>query len=63
VYNIQARRNYTHKLPSVKGEETQFVKRLNKVENKVLLIGGSHARSCAHLLQDNLNSDFKIRVL
>jgi hypothetical protein len=37
-----------------------FVKSLNKVKHKVLLIGDSHARNCAHLLQDNFNSDSKV---
>jgi hypothetical protein len=40
--------------------KTQFVKSLNKVKHKVLLIGVSQAKNCAHLLQDNLNSDFKV---
>jgi hypothetical protein len=42
-----------------KAKKTQFVKSLNKVKNNVLLIGDSHARNCAHLLQDSLNSDLK----
>jgi hypothetical protein len=37
-----------------------FVKSLNKVKHKVLLIGDSHARNCAHLLQDSLGTDFKV---
>jgi len=28
--------------------------------HKVLLIGDSHARNCANLLQDNLSVDFKV---
>jgi hypothetical protein len=59
VYNIQARRNYTNSHQS-KVSKTQFVKSLNKVKHKVLLIGDSHARNYAHLLQDNLNSGFKV---
>jgi lysophospholipase L1-like esterase len=38
----------------------QRVKSLNKVKHKVLLIGDSHARNCAQLLQDNLSTDFKV---
>jgi hypothetical protein len=41
-----------------KVKKTQFVKSLNEVKHKILLIGDSHARNRAHLLQDNLNSDF-----
>ena len=59
MYNIQARRNYTNS-HQPKVTKTQFVKSLNKVKHKVLLICNSHARNCAHLLQDNLNSDFKV---
>jgi 2-hydroxy-3-keto-5-methylthiopentenyl-1-phosphate phosphatase len=43
-----------------KVKKTQFVKSLNEVKYKILLIGDSHSRIRAHLLQDNLNSDFKV---
>jgi len=36
--------------------KTQIVKRLNKV----LIIGDSHARNCATLLQDNLSMDYNV---
>jgi hypothetical protein len=58
VYNIQAKINYTHKLP-ISQRWKQIVKTLNEVKHKVLLICDSHAWNCVHLLQDNLNSDFK----
>jgi len=43
-----------------KMKKTQFVKSLNKIKHKVLLIGDSHARNCVHLLQDSLSTDFKV---
>jgi hypothetical protein len=41
-------------------KKKQFLKSLNKVKHEVLLIGDSHARNCAYLLQDNLSTDFKV---
>jgi hypothetical protein len=41
-------------------KKTQFVKSLNEAKHKILLIGDSHASNRAHLLHDNLNSDFKV---
>ena len=41
----------------------QCVKSLNKVKHKVLLLGDSHTRNCAQLLQDNLGSDFGVSGL
>ena len=43
-----------------KTRKTQIVKSLNKVKHKVLIIGDSHARNCANLLQDNLSIDYKV---
>jgi hypothetical protein len=43
-----------------KMKNLQCVKTLNKVKHKVLIISDSHARNCAQLLQDNLNTDFKV---
>lgn len=36
------------------------MKSLNKVKYKVLIIGDSHARKCATILQHNLSIDYKV---
>jgi lysophospholipase L1-like esterase len=46
--------------PQTKMKNIQCVKSLNKVKHTVLLIGDSHARNCAQLLQDILSTDFKV---
>jgi len=46
--------------PQKKAKNTKRKIRLNKVKHKVLFIGDSHARKCAQLLPDNLNTDFKV---
>ena len=39
--------------------ETQIAETLNKAKYKVLIIGDSHIRYCATILQDNLSIDYK----
>jgi hypothetical protein len=46
--------------PLKKPKNTKRKTRLNKVKHKVLFIGDRHARKCAQVLQDNLNTDFKV---
>ena len=50
------------KTKCIKGSwwSTQKVNSSDRVKNKVLLIGDSHARNCAPKLQDNLSSEFLI---
>ena len=43
-----------------KMKKTQFVKSVDKVKHKVILINDSHARNRAHLLQDNRSTDLKV---
>jgi hypothetical protein len=38
----------------------QAVKRLNTIKHKVLIIGDSHVRNCSTILQDSLNTDYKV---
>jgi hypothetical protein len=65
--------NLTHKQEGIvcvsakchqkKKRTPQFKKISNSAKHKVLIIGDSHARNCANLLQDNLSTDLKSPVL
>jgi len=39
--------------------KTQIAESLNKAKYKVLIIGDSHARNCATIMQDNFSIDYK----
>lgn len=44
----------------IKKRTPQPMESESSATHKILIIGDSHARNCANLLQDNLSSDFKV---
>jgi len=50
------------KIKSLPGKisKSQTVSRTNNIKNKVIIIGDSHVRNCASILQENLSSDYKV---
>jgi len=44
----------------IKAKKTQIVKSLRKGKHKVLIIGDSHTRNCATLVQDKLGTGYEV---
>jgi len=44
----------------IKKRSPQLMENSSETTHKILIIGDSHARNCANLLQDNLSVDFKV---